>query len=251
MNQQPGSGSMRFDNAFNGSHQNAVGDGARVHIGPSETIDQRNKAQFAASDISANHAFNNTSLNAVGSEAQVNVAPDMLKPGGVPDWVARRSAWTPQAARSPVSATHGTPKVVISYSPEDRDWLEKLRTHLGLLERQHMIALWDNTQIGIGKRPIQAVAEALNAAHFAVLLVSASFLASDFIAQHELSHILQRLSRGQLTILPILLSPCMFQESSLGQYDPFNLNRPLSTLSPPEQDKVFVCVARTILLASL
>ena len=71
--------------------------------------------------------------------------------------------------------------VFVSYSHRDEKWLERLQVHLKPLVRAGDIDLWDDTQIRSGEDWKAKIDQALGSARFAVLLVSADFLASDFI----------------------------------------------------------------------
>ena len=75
----------------------------------------------------------------------------------------------------------------MSYSHEDRPWLERLRVHLRPLERAGLVDLWDDRRIKPGTRWRDEIRNAMAEARIAVLLVSADFLASDFIASNELT----------------------------------------------------------------
>jgi hypothetical protein len=248
MNQQSGAGDMHFENAFNGASQNAVGSGARVNIGTPEDEAGMDTAPGAASPasgtISIINAFNNANSNAVGPGAQVNVHPGSLERREVPE--SQTAIWPARPIDQPIPASTGACKIIISYSHKDQQWLDLLRTHLAFLEQQHLIDLWDDSRIAVGAHRRQAIADALTTARFALLLVSANFLASNFIAYNELPLIRQRLSQSQITILPLILSPCLFEESPLGDYQPFNPDKPLSRLSFAQQEDVLVRVARKI-----
>ena len=56
-----------------------------------------------------------------------------------------------------------------------------------------------------------AILDAIDAAQFALLLVSEAFFASDFIRDVELPRILQRAEEDGLVVIPILLEPCDWQ----------------------------------------
>jgi hypothetical protein len=75
-----------------------------------------------------------------------------------------------------------------------------------------------------------------------VLLISADFLASDFIAEDELLPLFAAAETNGVIILPLILSPCLFDEvEGLSKYQSVNpLSQPLSKLSEGEQDDYLV-----------
>lgn len=138
-------------------------------------------------------------------------------------------------------------RVFISYSHEDNDWLERLRVHLKPIEREGMIDLWVDTKIAAGLQWKDAIMQALETARVAVLLVSGQFLASDFIAEHELPKLLDRARSGGTIIIPVILSPCLFTSTKLGAFQAMNdPKHPLTTLSHAKQEIILVKVAEAI-----
>ena len=83
------------------------------------------------------------------------------------------------------------PNVFISYSHSDREYLDRLLVHLKPLEKDGRIDLWVDTRLRAGDRWKKEIEKALNRANVAVLLVSADFLASDFITDNELPPLLK------------------------------------------------------------
>ena len=139
-------------------------------------------------------------------------------------------------------------KVFISYSHEDAEWLERLRVHLRPVEREGIIDLWDDTKIAAGIQWKEAIVNALETARVAVLLVSANFLASDFIAEHELPELLARAKAGGTTIIPVILSPSLFTSTSLGAFQAINNpDYPISDMTFSKQEQIFVKIALAIM----
>lgn len=139
-------------------------------------------------------------------------------------------------------------KVFISYSHKDAVWLERLRVHLKPIERDGIIDLWDDTKIAVGMQWKGAIQDALETSRAAVLLISGDFLASDFIAEHELPKILKRAEAGGTIIIPINLSPSIVSSTALGEFQA--VNTPEDTILGMDfsrQEQTFVRVAQTIM----
>lgn len=104
-------------------------------------------------------------------------------------------------------------RVFYSYSPQDADLRDRLGTHLAPLVRQGKISAWDERKIMPGTDWESAVSERLNSAHLVLLLLSADYLASDYCFGAEIERALARLKRGEVRMMPLLLRPCLWQES--------------------------------------
>ncbi len=101
--------------------------------------------------------------------------------------------------------------------------------------------VWNDTRIKSGSLWRDEITQAINAARVAVLLVSADFLASDFIRGSELPPLLKAAEQDQALILPVILSPCLFSRSNLGKFQSVNdPRRSLSSLPEHEQEQVLV-----------
>ncbi len=138
-------------------------------------------------------------------------------------------------------------KVFVSYSHQDQAWLKRLQVHLKPLEREGKIECWDDTKIKPGSPWKEEIRKALASAKVAVLLVSADFLASDFIAIDELPSLLAAAKDDQAIILPVIVGPSRFKKTPLAQFQAVNPpGKPLLELSKSEQEKILVHVADVI-----
>jgi len=101
-------------------------------------------------------------------------------------------------------------KVFISYSHHDREYLDRLLIHLKPLEREGLIDLWVDSRLRAGDRWKTEIAKALDLSTVAILVVSADFLASDFIINNELQPILRNAAEKGTRIVPLIVKPCRF-----------------------------------------
>ncbi len=73
------------------------------------------------------------------------------------------------------------------------------------LVRQKLIRTWYDGEIGAGDEWSEEINRRLNSAEVILLLISADFLSSDFIWNHELPRAMQRHDAGEATVIPIIL----------------------------------------------
>ncbi len=125
-------------------------------------------------------------------------------------------------------------------------WLDLLLRHLSAL--QHSCSAWHDQEIKGGQRWRDEIYGAIASADMAVLLVSADFLASDFIVQEEMPRLLRRHSREQLHVYPIIVSACAWK--AVPWIEGFQLRpsppRPLESLRKPDVNKVLSEIVREI-----
>jgi hypothetical protein len=131
--------------------------------------------------------------------------------------------------------------VFISYSHEDRNMLERLRAHLNSLVRDESIEVWDDTRIKVGDKWREEIQESIDNAKIAILLISADFLASDFIYRNELPPLLESAKENGTKIFSVILSPCRFHDyPAINQYQAINdPQKPLTELPRVKKEKIW------------
>ena len=139
-------------------------------------------------------------------------------------------------------------QVFVSYSHADSDHLLRLKVHLRPYERNGQVDLWIDTRIKTGQRWRTEIAAALDRAAVAVLLVSADFLASDFVVENELPPLLQAARKEGVTIVPVVLKPCAFTLSKeISQFQAVNApSDPIISLDEANREEIWVKVAETV-----
>lgn len=128
--------------------------------------------------------------------------------------------------------------IFISYSHEDAEWLNKLQKNLKALKRaKGNVVDWDDTKIKASENWKEEIDKALISTNVAILLVSTSFLASDFIQDNELPKLLEKASKNGTKIYSLILEHCLFSKfPEISKYQSVNPpNKPFSDKSVDPQ----------------
>jgi hypothetical protein len=114
--------------------------------------------------------------------------------------------------------------------------------------KKGLIDLWVDTKIKSGDQWKKEIENALKESSIAILLISADFMASDFIIDNELPPLLSRAEVDGTTILPVIVSPCRFsREPTLSRFQAANSpSEPLSSLTEDEKEKIYDQLAHDI-----
>src|SRR3972149_1914097 len=99
------------------------------------------------------------------------------------------------------------PIVFISYSHKDEEWKNRLVSHLGVLQSEGHLDIWDDRRIETGVDWYPEIQKAIDAASVAILLISADFLTSKFILREEVPRLLERREKDGLHIFPVIVKP--------------------------------------------
>jgi hypothetical protein len=149
----------------------------------------------------------------------------------------RDGGTVPRASRNPQSTDAGSQPpwngssnlgrnlVFVSYSHHDTQFLDQLQTHLKPFVRRDAITVWSDMQIQPGSKWLEEIKAALAKTAVAIMLVTPSFLASDFIHEHELGPVLTEAAAGGVKILWVLIRDCAYNETPLKDYQ--------AVVSPP------------------
>jgi len=99
------------------------------------------------------------------------------------------------------------PKIFISYSHEDEEWKDFIRTFLD----NDLFDVWDDRNIDLGAKWYKDILSELNSCDIALLLISRSFLQSEFIKQKEIPIFLERCEKGEVKVVYFIISPCSWK----------------------------------------
>ena len=109
-------------------------------------------------------------------------------------------------------------KAFISYAHGDEGALRQLLTHLAVLEREGGIEAWYDRKILAGSKIDREIDERLETCELFLALVSPDFLESDYCYSREMQLALERHGAGQTRVIPIIIEPCDWLSTPLGQF---------------------------------
>ncbi len=110
-------------------------------------------------------------------------------------------------------------KIFISYSSKDAALMDDLLTQLKVLTiNDKQIELWQDGLLEPGLQWDDEIKDKLHAAHIVLMLISANFLTTEYIWNIEVQNTLSRQERGEVSALPVILSPCAWMQTPLAQF---------------------------------
>ncbi len=145
---------------------------------------------------------------------------------------------------SPLEREGGT-FVFFSYAHRDKGFRDRLEEHLSNLKYRGLITTWYDREISAGEEWAQQIDLSLNKAHVILLLISASFMASEYCYSIEMRRALERHEQQEAVVIPILLRPVLYTDA------PFAKLQMLPTNGKPivlwrDRDSAFVDIAYAI-----
>jgi hypothetical protein len=137
-------------------------------------------------------------------------------------------------------ASNSRNKVFVSYSHHDQRWLERLLVHLKPLEREGRTEVWSDLRLIPGVPWRKEIRRAIDQSKAAVLLVSADFMASDFITSNELPPLLRAAETRGVRILCLIISDSNFHETALARFHTINPpSTPLGSMPRAKRERYF------------
>jgi WD40 repeat protein len=108
-------------------------------------------------------------------------------------------------------------EIFCCYARKDQQLLNDLKAHLMPLQRQGLIILWADTDIGAGTEWEKEIEKHLNTAQIILLLVSRDFMNSDYCYSKEMQWAIERHKRGEARVLPIIIRPVYWEGTPFGK----------------------------------
>lgn len=138
-------------------------------------------------------------------------------------------------------------RLMCSYSHKDEQLWEELKEHLSPLQRQGLLKVWYDRAIAAGDEWEDQIFQELANADIIILLVSASFIASDFCFRDELTAAIDRHKAGQCKVIPIIVRPVDWKKMSFARLQALPKDgKPVTSYT--RQDEAWLQVAEGIRL---
>jgi hypothetical protein len=142
--------------------------------------------------------------------------------------------------------------VFVSYSHANPEWRDKILVLLKPFVRQGRLQVWADPYLGTGDSWRRIIDEALARTRVGVVLLTPDLLASDFIAEVELPHLLRAARAGEVTLVVVPIEPHVegstrFADGDLIEFQwPWPPHEPIAELDDRLRTRALVTVAKAI-----
>jgi DNA-binding GntR family transcriptional regulator len=139
-------------------------------------------------------------------------------------------------------------KIFFCYAHKDEALLRKLKAHLRSSERQGLIEFWHDRDISAGMPWKREIINHLNEAQIILLLISSDFMDSDFCYGNEMRRAVERHTRGEANVIPIILRPVHWKEEPLDKLQALPIDgKPVTGPKWHSVDQAFYDIAEGII----
>lgn len=136
-------------------------------------------------------------------------------------------------------------KIFISYSHKDEAFKDSLITHLSPLKRLKIIEEWNDRKINPGSEWDQVISAKMEESNIILLLVSADFIASDYCFGNELDRAIEKHSKSEAVVIPIVIRHCLWQHTPFAKLQA--LPKDAKAISSwQDKDEAFTAVSESI-----
>jgi pSer/pThr/pTyr-binding forkhead associated (FHA) protein len=135
--------------------------------------------------------------------------------------------------------------VFFSYARRDKMLRDRLEEHLSNLKYRGLIQTWHDRDILAGSDWLEQIDISLHNAQIILLLISSTFMASDYCYGKEMRQALQLHAQEKATVIPILLRPVLYAGAPFARLSMLPANgKPVTSWR--DRDSAFVDVAINI-----
>ena len=142
--------------------------------------------------------------------------------------------------------------IFISYAHADEDIKKELDKQLTPLKRSGKIETWNDRELVAGQEWDEVIITELNKSDVILLLISADFIASQYIWDKELATAMKRHEEGTAHVIPIIIKNCLWQEMPFAKLQALPKNaKPVAAYDLAEDAYTEIAVAINKLVNSM
>ncbi len=119
--------------------------------------------------------------------------------------------------RSSTESQNGL-RLFISYAREDVDYVKNFEKFIQPLVNQGLLETWNDSKIEPGQMWEREIEHNLCTSDIILFMVSADFLASDYIRRKERKWAAEAVEQRAAKIVPVLVRECLWEYESFGKY---------------------------------
>lgn len=136
-------------------------------------------------------------------------------------------------------------KLFISYTHADEVMKTELEKQLFALKHSGKIEVWQDRELMGGDSWDENIRKELNEADIVLLLISPDFINSQYIWDKELSVALERHSKGEARVIPIILRSCDWTSLPFASLQALPRDaKPVNSFS--DKDEAYTSIAKSI-----
>ena len=136
--------------------------------------------------------------------------------------------------------------IFIAYAREDQAYLNELRSHLRIMERNQTIKIWYDGEIIAGQKWNDEIERELETADIFLMLLSADFINSDYAYGKEMKQALERHERGEATVIPIVARDCAWELTPLAELQAPMQGKALSSVNAEQRQSLYKSIVLDI-----
>lgn len=137
-------------------------------------------------------------------------------------------------------------EVFFSYARQDERLRDDLEKHLSLLKRQGVVTGWHDRKISPGKEWSKEIDTHLNTAKIILLLISSSFIASDYCWDIEVARAMERHEAKEACVIPIILEPVDWESAPFAKLQALPKNLKPVTKWGKQRNEAFTSITQGI-----
>ena len=144
-------------------------------------------------------------------------------------------------------------KIFISYSHDDSAYFDQVHEHLKALGvNETQLEIWSDERIAAGSDWFDDIKTAIDDASLILMLISSSFLASEFIKNEEIPAALERQEKHYIKVIPLIIRDCAWKthkwlsKMQLRPQDKHRRITSLASMSPSDRDSALARLSEEI-----